>query len=430
MPGGGSTKTQTTNSTQTSTPWDPAQPALLQILNGAGAAYNANNTAPIYAGQRVAGLGSDTLAGLDEMKSGAAAGAGTAASGNSWLNGLLQEGGTTAATQGATAGLAGINPTVDTSGVASSAARLSDPNSIAKTTGSAIAGGAYNTDTAPLAGLAGSFASGGTQTERSLQDVADGKYLGGANPYLDDLIDRSASDAASTVAQKFAASGRYGSGRFSGAIADAVAGVGTQARYQDYEAERGRQASAASAIDAAKNANASTTAGLFSTLSGVNQGNAGLAATGANLSLAADQAGLAGEGALATLSGQNADRALGQAGTLLSAAQGDRAAGLAGIAATPTAQAALAQPGQTLAQTGAIQDAAKQDQINADREMFDDVSNAHWNQLGKYLGIAAPIAGMGGTTTGQQVQKIPQAGLLQQILGTALAGANVASKFI
>jgi hypothetical protein len=426
----GGTKTQTTNSTQTSTPWDPAQPALQQILAGAGAAYTANNLAPVYSGQRVAGLGSDTLAGLGQMKSGAAAGAGTAASGNDWLNGLLQSGGATAATQGATAGLAGINPNVDTSGVATSAARLSDPNSLARSTGSALAGGAYNTDTSGLAGLAGDFASGGTQTQRSLQDVADGKYLGGANPYLDDIIGRSANDAASKVSQQFAASGRYGSGRFSGAVADAVAGVGTQARYTDYENERGRQASAAAAIDAARNANASTTAGLFSTLSGINQGNAGLATTGANLSLTADQAGLAGESALAALRGNNTDRALGQAGTLLSAAQGDRAAGLAGIAALPTTQAALQQPGQTLAQVGAIQDAARQDEINADMQTYDERANAAWKQLGNYAGLATAIGGMGGTTTGTQVQKVPQASLLQQLFGMGLAGASVASKFM
>ena len=425
----GGTKTQTTNTSQTNDPWAPAQPALQQILSGASAAYNANPSAPVYSGQRVAGLGSDTMSGLDAMKDGAAAGSGTASSANSWLNGLLQNGGTTSATQSATAGLAGISPTVDTSGVASSAARLSDPNSLASTTGAALAGGAYSTDSSRLAGLANQFAGGQTQTQKSLQSVANGADLNGS-PQLDALVQRSQNDAASQVAQKFAASGRYGSGRFSGAVADAVDNVGTNLRYQDLTNQQARQASAASAIDSANNAQAGMASSLFGQTAAINQGNAGLATTGANLSQSAAQAGLAGQSALASLQGSNADRSLGQASSLLSAAQSDRSAGLAGIAATPTVQSSLQQPGQTLAQAGAIQDAAKQDQINADMQQFSDTANAPWTQLGNYAGLATGIGGMGGTSTGTQVQKIPQASLLQQALGIGLAGAGVASKFM
>ncbi len=414
---GGGTKTQTTNTSQQSDPWAPAQPALQQILGGASAAYNANPTAPVYTGQRTAGLGTDTMAGLGAMKDAASEGAGTASSANSWLNGLLQNGGTTSATQGATAGLAGINPTVDTSGVASAASRLSDPNSLASTTGSALAGGAYSTDSSRLAGLANQFAGGTTQTQKSLQSVADGADLNGS-PQLDALVQRSQNDASSQVAQKFAASGRYGSGRFSGAVADAVDNVGTSLRYQDLTNQQARQAQAASAIDSANNARAGMASSLFGQTAAINQGNAGLATTGANLSLSADQAGLAGQGTLAALEGSNTDRVIGQAGTLLSAAQGDRAAGLAGIASTPTVQSALQQPGQTLAQAGAIQDAAKQDQINADMQEFSDTANAPWQQLGNYAGLVQPIAGLGSSSTGTSTQQIKEnPGLLNSILG-------------
>ncbi|WP_449411393.1 hypothetical protein [Methylobacterium komagatae] len=425
---GGATKTQTTNTSQTTDPWAPAQPALQQILGGASATYNANPSAPVYTGQRTAGLGADTMAGLGAMKDAASEGAGTASSGNSWLNGLLQGGGTTAATQSATAGLAGINPTVDTSGVASAASRLSNPSSLANTTGAALAGGAHSTNAAPLAGLASQFAGGKTQTQTSLQNVADGADLNGS-PQLDALVQRSQNDATSSVAQKFAASGRYGSGRFAGAVADAVDSVGTGLRYQDLQNQQARQAQAASAIDSASNARAGMASSLFGQTAAINQGNAGLATTGAGLSLSADQAGLAGQSALASLQGANTDRALGQAGTLLSAAQSDRSAGLAGIAATPTVQSALQQPGQTLAQAGAIQDTAKQDAIDADMQQFSDRANAPWTQLGNYAGLATGIGGMGSSSTGTQVQKIPQASLLQQLFGGGLAAAGVASKF-
>jgi hypothetical protein len=89
-------------------------------------------------------------------------------------------------------------------------------------------------------------------SEQNLQDVAQGKYLSGANPYMDDLIARSQRDAANQVAAKFAASGRYGSGNFAGAIADTTGRIATEARMQDYEQERARQMQANQQVDAAK----------------------------------------------------------------------------------------------------------------------------------------------------------------------------------
>jgi hypothetical protein len=89
-------------------------------------------------------------------------------------------------------------------------------------------------------------------SEQNLQDAAQGKYLSGANPYMDDLIARSQRDAANQVAAKFAASGRYGSGNFAGAIADSTGRIATEARMQDYEQERARQMQANQQIDAAK----------------------------------------------------------------------------------------------------------------------------------------------------------------------------------
>jgi len=427
---GGGTKTQTTTQNTKTDPWAPAQPALQQILSGAGAAYSANPTAKVYQGDRTAGLGSDTLVGLNAMKDGAASGAGTASAGNGFVGGLLGNGGATAGTSAATAGLARINPSVATSGVSSAVSRLTDPGNVATATGRRLADGSYDVDTAPLAGLASGMLGGTSQTERSLQDVADGKFLGGANPYLDDIISRSANEAASTVGQKFAASGRYGSGRFSGAVADAVSGIGTKLRYDDYEAERGRQANAATAIDAAGNARAGLASSLLSTASGIRGQNASVAATGANLAQGALTSGLAGEQVLASLKGDNANREISQASALLSGAQSDRAAGLGGIAALPTVQSALVQPGQIGAQVGAIQDAARQDDITADMGRFDEENNAAWAQLGKYAGLAFPAAGMGGTSSGTTIQKIPQPGLLQTLLGTGLAGASIASRFI
>ena len=430
MPGGGGTTTSTQQQSTKTEPWAPAVPALQEILGGATKAYQSGVGSQVYGGQRIAGLGEDTVAGLGMLKDAAATGSATAGAANDLVGGLARSGGTTAATQQAVAGLGAINPTVSTAGVGGAVSKLSDPNNIASTTGAKMAGGAYATDTAPVAGLASNLATGPTQTERSLQDVADGKFLGGANPYLDEIISRAGNEAATKVAQSFSASGRYGSGRFAGATADAVANIGTQARYQDYESERARQASAASAIDAAGNARAGLAGNLLSTVAGVNQGNAGIASTGAGLAQGALKDSLAGETTLAGLDADNITRRLAQAGTLLTAAQGDRAAGLAAAGQVPTILDALERGGKTVGAVGAAQDEARQAVLDSEREIFDETQGAPWKQLGLYSGLAMPAAGLGGTTEGTTTTKTPKASFLQQLFGMGLAGASVASKFI
>jgi hypothetical protein len=89
-------------------------------------------------------------------------------------------------------------------------------------------------------------------SESNLQDTAAGKYLTGANPYMDELIQRSQREAANKVAEQFASSGRYGSGNFAAATADATGRIATEARMADYEQERARQMQANQQIDAAK----------------------------------------------------------------------------------------------------------------------------------------------------------------------------------
>jgi hypothetical protein len=425
----GGSKTQTTNTKQESTPWAPAIPAATNILDKANGLLNAGAGSAVYQGPRLAGLGTDTQAGLDLIKTGAQAGLGVAQSGAGLVTGLTASGGTTAATQAATAGLAGIDPSVSTGGVSAAVDRLSDPSGLAATTGASLAGGAYATDTAPVAGLAAGLAGSSSQTQRSLQDVADGKFLDAGNPYLEGIIARGANEAGTAVAQRFAASGRFGSGRFAGAVADAANRIGTEARYADYNAERGRQAEAAQAIDAAGNARAGLAGSLLGQVAGVNQGNASIAATGAGLAQGALKDALAGETTLAGLDADNITRRLQQAGALLSGAQSDRAAGLAAAGMVPTMQAALTQPGRDVATVGAARDAARQDEINAGRELFDEQQAAPWKPLGLAASLVYPAAGLGGTVVGQETKKVPQPSIFQQVLGLALAGADTASKF-
>lgn len=424
---GGGSKTQTATTSQKSDPWAPAQPALQQILGGASDAYASGVGSQVYQGDRTAGLGATTQAGLADMAANASAGTGAAQGGNNFLTQLLGNNGSTASIQSALQGLLGVSG-VDTSGVASAAARMGDPNSAAATVGSGLVGGKYALDGSGYQNLADQLGTG-TQTQRSLQDAADGKYLNGANPYLDRIIAQGSGDAASSVAQQFAASGRYGSGRFAGAVADAVDRVGTQARYTDYDAERARQAAAASSIDSAANARTGVQSGLLGAMNDVRSANAGQAVTGANLSSGADAAALTGANALASLQGANNAQTLMQQQAALASGQSDRAAGLAGLGSVATNNANLLAPGQTLAGIGAIQDAARQQDLDANKAVFDEGQQSPWRQLGLYSGLVDPIAGLGGTSSGTETKTVPQPSLLQQILGGGLAAAGTASKF-
>ncbi|MBA9069877.1 hypothetical protein FHR71_003638 [Methylobacterium sp. RAS18] len=422
----GGTKTQTTTENSKRDPYGAAIPALQTIIDGGLAAYGSGVGSQVYGGPRVAGLGATTQSGLDYLTGNANAGMEAAQAGNQYLAGNLANGGATAGTQAATSGLLSV-PGVDIAGIAGAASRLSDPNSIAATTGARIANGTYNLDAAGYEGLNAGLA-GPSQVQRSLQDVADGKYLGGANPYLDDIISRSSNDAATKVAQQFSASGRYGSGRFAGATADAVAGIGAQARYQDYEAERARQAQAASAIDSGLLARTGASAGLLGAINDTRTANAGQAVTGANLASSAAQQGLAGQQALASVQQANNAQRIGQYGAALSGAQSDRGAALAGLGAVAQSRNDLLAPGQTLTSAGAVQDAARQDDINAMLQMFAEQQQSPWKQLGLLSELAIPVAGTGGTATQQTQQQIPQPSMFQQILGGASTGIGLLGK--
>ncbi|KQT88935.1 hypothetical protein [Methylobacterium sp. Leaf466] len=427
MSGGGS-KTQTTTSNTKTDPYAPAVPALQKIVDRGTAAFDSGVGSQVYGGDRVAGLGDTTKAGLDAIKATAGATAGTAQAGAGFLSNLLSDGGSTVATQGSLTGLMKV-PGVDTSGVATAAARMGDPNGVAAAVGKALTGGDYALDETGYRGLLGDVGTT-TQTERSLQDTADGKFLGGSNPYLQDMIDRATAGATSAVGQKFAASGRYGSGRFAGATAEAASNAELGLRYSDYDAERARIANAATSIDAAGNALTGIRSGLLGEINSVRTGNANQAVTGARLASGADAAALTGATTLAGIEGDNNRQALSQFGTALSTAQGDRAAAQTGLGQIAGVQADIMAPGQTLAGIGAVEDEEQQKEIAADQDVFNEQQAEPWNQAGLLAQLALPVAGAGSTSTGTSQTKIPQPSLLQQLLGGGLAIAGTASKFM
>ena len=420
----GKAKTQTTTSNSTQDPWAPAQPALQGVINGATAAYNSGVGSQVYGGQRYAGLGDVSLDALNTIAGSASAGQGAAKAGDSYLTSLLQNGGTTSGIQSALAGLDSLGK-IDTSRISSIADGMADPNNLAYSTARALTRGDYNLSTDGYTGLLDSM-KGQTQSERSLQDAADGKFLGGANPYTDAVIGRSQGEAASKIAQSMGAAGRSGSGRYAATIASELGNIGTQLRYKDYDAERTRQAQAASQIDSSRNARTSLQQGLYGSINNAEQVNAGLALSGAGLFNDTNTTALGGATALAGVDNQNIQNGMQASSLKLSAAQADRAAAMAGLGMVGQNIDNLQRPGQTLAGVGAALDADRQQQLDAAREVFDDQQASPWKQLGLYSGIIDPIAGMGGSASGTEVKKIPQPSTLQQLagFGISLLGAT------
>lgn len=421
---GSSKTTKITNSSATKDPYAPAAPALQNIVTGATNAYNSGAGSGVYTGPRVAGLGDTSQAGLDMLAGSASAGQGAAKAGDSYLTGLLQNGGTTSGIQSALSGLDSIGK-IDTSRISSIADNMADPNNLAYSTARALTRGDYNLSTSGYTGLLDSL-SGQTQSEKSLQDAADGKFLGGANPYMDAVIGRSQGEAASKIAQSMGAAGRSGSGRYAATIADSLGAIGTEARYKDYDAERTRQMQAASQIDSSRNARTSLQQGLYGSINNAEQANAGLALSGAGLFNSTNTTALGGATALAGVDGQNIANEMQKSSLKLSAAQSDRAAAMAGLGMVGENIANLQQPGRTLAQIGSVQDQARQAQLDANQQQFSEQQASPWRALGLYSGIVDPIAQLGGTSSGTEVaQQNSTPSLLQQIMGTASAGVGI-----
>lgn len=71
-----------------------------------------------------------------------------------------------------------------------------------------------------------------------LQGMADGSMMNG-NPYIDQVLNNTASDIGKSSNLMASAAGRYGSGGHQGVIADAVGDVSSRMRMQNYDTERG-----------------------------------------------------------------------------------------------------------------------------------------------------------------------------------------------
>lgn len=97
-----------------------------------------------------------------------------------------------------------------------------------------------------LMGKFNSGLAGAGQAQGYYQDVL--RNGGGANPYLDGVINSTNRGVTDSVNSQFANSGRYGSGQYAGLMTERLAEAGNNLRYQDYYNQTQRQDNAAGAL--------------------------------------------------------------------------------------------------------------------------------------------------------------------------------------
>ena len=86
------------------------------------------------------------------------------------------------------------------------------------------------------------------EVQSSLMPYATGQYLGGGNPYLEGILDKTATDTSERIRSEMAGLGRTGSGAHQGILSDSLADSSNRLRYQDYNQQVQNQMAAAGQV--------------------------------------------------------------------------------------------------------------------------------------------------------------------------------------
>lgn len=215
---GGSKKT----TTQQSTPWAPAVPALKKALSGAQNAYDTTYNGPSVASQ------------TDWTKAGMNMGAGNAYDG---MTSRLA--GQAGASFGDILGNGGLSGQQQLAGMG-------------------------------MLGAMGQAGAGQGMAGDALAQYASGSMLG-ENPYLTRTIGTAMQDAADGVNSQFSGAGRYGSGAHEKVLGDRLGNIATAARMQDYNQQQDRMMSAANSLGGLSNSSLAANIGALGQYGGIGQ---------------------------------------------------------------------------------------------------------------------------------------------------------------
>lgn len=216
----------------TSTPWQPAQPYIQDILEQGQALVNSGQGQTFPTGDWYAGLGDTSQAGIDSINQTAAGGVPNLAGANSAVGNILN---------GSTA----IDP-----------AQWQQ---------------IYDKAMGPDA------ASG------FLTQTAQGDFLGGANPYLNTLYQSAADDITNRTKSLYSGLGRYGSDVMQNDLTDSLGKTYAGIYAPAYENERNRMLQAAMGLGNQQTNNLSIASGAASGISGVEGQNIGNQMSAASL---------------------------------------------------------------------------------------------------------------------------------------------------
>ena len=86
------------------------------------------------------------------------------------------------------------------------------------------------------------------EVQTALMPYATGEYLGGGNPYLEGILDRTSTDTSERIRSEMAGLGRTGSGAHQGILAENLADASNRLRYQDYNQQVQNQMAAAGQV--------------------------------------------------------------------------------------------------------------------------------------------------------------------------------------
>ena len=499
---GASTQTSTSQQHSETQPWAPAIPGLQQVIGDAKSLYDSGAGTGIYAGPRVAQLGDDTLSGLQSIRD-QFSNDNAAPQGISFAQSLLGSRGmspTTSQGLGMLASVSGVSPQsvlgqsgLDRNGL--SAGSVSALSQLGKVQGvdlsrlSSLAD-SLGSGSNPVNQTASDFMSGGrdlttipqlqdlyaksqapSAAETNLSGIARGDFLDPTkNAIFQNLISASNQNAGNAVKESMAASGRYGSGSFQGAMSKAINDTDTALYANQYNTEAQRQLSANSQIDSARQAASQLGSGIVSQIGNVENTNNQTRLAGAGLaqSQTAQQAGVLGQllsggefnsnidlskaqgalgayaqgtanrlGALTTdvgndLNGQEFNSNLGvtQAQGFINAGQTGQGQALQAATALPALDAARYAPAQQLVGVGGILQGQDQANIGAAQQVFDETNQMPWQNLDRYAGLMGGMAGLGGTTdstgrTQTQTQQSPLNTIMGGLSGIGGLAANL-----
>lgn len=374
--GGGTT----TNKIENKDPWGPSVPYLNDIMSQSQGLYNSGAGSKTWGGPLVAGQSPQTQMGINALTSNAQSQMGSASQPLAYGQNLIGNNGLTSG--------------------------YSAPMSTYANAGQQ-AGNIGNTGSAALTGvgnqannLAGSM--GPTSSSANLADMAAGKNAGN-NPYLQTMLQDNANLVGNRVASQMSGSGRLGSFGYGDAMARSITAANAPILSGAYENDQNRMLSANNQIDSSQRALDASKQGALG-LAGNMYGNA--ASTG----LAGTQGQMAG--------------AAGQTGILNAGQQ--NAANWAGM--IPQLTAASNAPANQLMAVGDYQNQYNQQNIDAQRQLFDQQQQMPWTQLNRYQGAVSGLGGLignSGTTTGnsQTQNQTPWT----QYAGLGIAGLGLLS---